>query len=157
MLKKTFVFTLIALLLQLGLVVSSPAFSDSEKDAALAQKVRAEIMGLGKEARVRVKLKDDSAIDGYINEIGRDFFIMRDARDGSLTTLAYPQVKQVKRNQLSTGAKIGIGVAAAVGVGIIIAVAGGRRSDNSNNEPRCVTTAIADHPCPPGCICIAQQ
>jgi hypothetical protein len=156
MLKKTFVLTLIALLLQLVFVVSGTASSESEKDAALAQKVRAYVMGLGKEARVRVKLKDDSTIDGYISEIGRDSFIVRDAKSGSTTTVTYSQARQVKRNQLSTGAKIGIGVAAAVGVGIIIAVAGGRSNNSNANEPRCVQAAVVGKDCPPGCICALQ-
>ncbi|HEY0321922.1 MAG TPA: hypothetical protein VGC66_13250 [Pyrinomonadaceae bacterium] len=155
MLKKTLTLMLVALLLQMtSSVMKVSAVPNDEMDAALAKKVRAEVMRIGQQAHVTVKFKDNTKLEGYIIEIGAEHFVIKDARTGVSTTIAYPQVKQVKRNNLSAGAKIGIVVAIAAAVGIIIAVAGGRNSDNNTDAPPCTRTAQVGVPCPPGCICI---
>ena len=66
-------------------------------------------------------------IKDYISEVGEDSFVVVDAKTGTATTVAYSQVKQVKGNNLSTGAKIAIGVAIIAGVLALILVFG--RSD----------------------------
>lgn len=155
MLKKSLTLALVALLIQVTSLVSPiSAVPNNEKDAALAKKVKADVMRLGQQARVQVKLKDDTKLDGYISEISAEHFVVTDARSGASTTIAYPQVKQVKRNNLSTGAKIGIVVAIAAAVGIIIAVVKGRNNEDTRNEPPCTRTAQVGVPCPPGCICV---
>jgi hypothetical protein len=118
--------------------------------------VRAAVMGLGNQARVQVKLTDDTTLDGRISQIAAEYFVITDARSGSLITLSYPEVKQVKRNNLSKGEKVGIGVAIGVGVGILIAVLAGRNKNSDNNVPKCGQTQQVGVPCPPGCVCVAQ-
>jgi len=60
-------------------------------------------------------------------------------------------VKGIKGNNLSSGAKIGIGVAiAAAVVGIIIGVT--RGGDRNDDGGRCRVASITS-PCPPGCVC----
>jgi hypothetical protein len=155
MLKKTLTFVLVSLLiLTTSFIKPLSAAPNNEKEMALARKVKAAVMRLGQHARVKVKLKDDSKLEGYISEIGLEHFVVTDARRGTPTTIAYQQVKQVKRNNLSTGAKIGIVVAIAAAVGIIIAVARGRNDNNDGNGPPCTQPAQVGVPCPPGCICI---
>lgn len=156
MLKKTLSLLLVALLIQTtSFVTPVSALPNNENDAALAQKVKANVMRLGQQARVKVKLKDDTRLEGHISEIGAEHFIVTDARNGASTSIAYSQVKQVKRNNLSTGAKIGIVAAIAATVVIIIAVVAGRDNNNNNsNEPPCTLPAQVGAPCPPGCICI---
>jgi hypothetical protein len=154
MLKKTLTLLLAAILLQTGLVITIPAVPRNEKEAALAERIKADVMRLGQQAHVRVKLKDGIVLEGNISEIAAEYFVITEARTNAPATIAYQQVKQVKKNGLSKGAKIGIGVAIAVAVGIIIAIVAGR--DRDRNEPACVRTAQIGVPCPPGCVCIAQ-
>lgn len=155
MLRKTLTLVLVALLIQVtSLVRPISAVPNTEEDAALAQKVKADVMGLGQQARVKVKLKDDTKLEGYISEIGAAHFVVTDDRSGTSTTLAYPQVKQVKRNNLSGGAKVGIVVAIAAAVGIVIAVAKGRSTNTGSNDSPCTRSAQIGVPCPPGCVCI---
>lgn len=89
-----------------------------EKEGQLAQKVKSEIakLGTGPDARVEVKLRDKTKLRGHISEVGNESFAVVDGKTGAATTVTYPQVKQVKGNNLSTGAKI------AIGIGIVVVV-----------------------------------
>jgi len=61
------------------------------------------------EITLRDKLK------GYIKEVNEEHPVLVQ-QTGAATEVAYPQVKQVKGNNLSTGAKVAIGF----GIGIVI-------------------------------------
>lgn len=120
MFKKICCAVLSALLLQAAAV---PAFAatKAEKEAKRAEKVRAEItkLGTGADARVRLELRDKTKLEGYVSEAGADTFAVT-ASDGKTTTVAYPQVKRAQGNNLSTGAKIAIGVGIGVAVTLIV-------------------------------------
>jgi len=155
MLKRTLTLVLVALLLQTtSLIKTIPASAPKEKEAALAQRIKADVMGLGRRAQVRVKFKDDTTLEGEISEIAALYFVLTESKSHEPTTIGYQQVKQVKRSNFSKGAKIGIGVAAAVAVGIIIAVAKSKTKEEPGDTPGCVQPAQVGVPCPPGCICI---
>ena len=98
------------------------ATSREEKEARLAADVQSGIikLGTGPTARVEVKLRDKKKIKGYVQEIAEDYFVVVNDRTGVTTTIAYPQVKQVKGNNLSTGAKFAIFVLI---MGVIFAIA----------------------------------
>jgi hypothetical protein len=68
-----------------------------------------------------------------------------DAKTGALAPVGYAEVKGIKGNNLSTGAKIGIGVAIAAGIGIIAAIIVSKSNDDNRQSGTviCVTT-----PCP---------
>ena len=104
----------------LSITAPSPvlAGSNPDKEVRLAQKVKTEIakLGIGPEARVDLTLRDKTKLKGYISEVGNESFAVINDKTGSATTVKYPQVKQVKGNNLSTGAKI------AIGIGILFAV-----------------------------------
>ena len=120
MLKRICSVVLAALLLQ---SVAVPAFakSDAGKAAKRAGKVRAQLakLGTGKEARVRLELRDKARLEGYISEAGAESFVVTDSA-GKATTVAYPQVSKAQGNNLSTGAKIAIGVGIGAGVTLLI-------------------------------------
>jgi hypothetical protein len=120
MLKKICSVVLAALLLQSAAV---PAFakSNAEKEAKRAEKVRTQLakLGTGKDARVRLELRDKTKLEGYINEAGAESFVVTDSA-GKTTAVAYPQVKKAQGNNLSTGAKIAIGV--GIGAGIVLLI-----------------------------------
>jgi hypothetical protein len=120
MLKKICSVVLAALLIQ---SVAVPAFAKSgaEKEARRAEKVRTQLakLGTGKDARVRLELRDKTKLKGYISEAGAESFAVTDSA-GKATTVAYPQVKRAQGNNLSTGAKIAIGV--GIGAAIVLVI-----------------------------------
>ena len=69
----------------------------------------------GPSARVEIMLHDKSKLKGYIKEADDEHFVLVH-ETGAATEVAYPQVRKVKGNNLSTGVKVAIGV----GVGIVI-------------------------------------
>jgi hypothetical protein len=122
MFKKVLSFVLIGLLTNIA-GVSAYASSKEDKESRFAEKVKEGInrLGTGEAARVEVKLRDKTKLKGYISEAGAESFVVVDAKTGTATRVTYPQVKQVKGNNLSTGAKIGIFVVIAVGLTLLLA------------------------------------
>lgn len=120
MLKKICSVVLAALLIQ---SVAVPAFakSDAEKAAKRAEKVRTQLarLGTGRDALVSLELRDKTKLKGYISEVGAESFVVTDSA-GKTTTVAYPQVKMAQGNNLSTGAKIAIGVGIGAAIVLII-------------------------------------
>ncbi len=112
MTKKLLSLVLIISLVNLITAHPANAGSGEEARARHTEKVKAGIvrLGTGAQARVEVKLLDKSKLRGYIREAGDDDFVVVDAETGAARTVAYPQVAQVKGNNLSTGAKIAITV-----------------------------------------------
>ena len=122
MYKKLLSLALVALLIHFVIgVPSASASTEAQKQARLAEKVKVGVLklGIGKEARVAVKLRDHTKVAGYISEVREDSFAITDLNTGVVTTIAYPNVKQVKGHNLSTGAKIAI-----IGLSIAVAVLG---------------------------------
>lgn len=103
-------------------VEEASAKTDAEKQARLAEKVKAGIfkLGVGKQSLVAVKMRDKRKLAGYISEMKEDSFVVIDFKTGASTNVAYTDVSQVKGNNLSKGAKIAIGVGIAVAVAILL-------------------------------------
>jgi len=115
--------TIIACLLAGALFCQTAiASSPPHKESRYTQKIKASLLelGTGDAARVTVKLKDKTKLTGYIKEIGDRSFVIADVATASATTVPYPDVVQVKGNNLSTGAKIAITVAIIVAAAIIL-------------------------------------
>jgi hypothetical protein len=114
--------TLAALLLQ---AAAAPALAKSaaEKEAKRVAAVRARLdkLGTGRDARVRLELRDKSRLEGFVSEAGPEsFVVVNDA--GGATLVAYPQVVRARGHNLSTGAKIAIGIGIGAGVTLLIAL-----------------------------------
>lgn len=125
MLKKYLVVGMSILVLNVSF--SSVAFAESKEDKERkhTEKVKESVikLGQGPEARVTVKLKNGTKVKGYISQIdGSKFFVVDDAT-GAATEIPYPQTKQVKGNNLSTGVKVAIGVGIVLGILFIIGLA----------------------------------
>ncbi len=120
MFKKVCSVVLSALLLQAAAV---PAFAatSAEKEAKRAEKVRAQLMklGTGSGALAKLVLRDKTKLEGFVSEAGPDTFAVTD-RAGKTTTVGYGQVGKAQGNNLSTGAKIAIGVGIGAGVTLLI-------------------------------------
>ena len=122
MFKKLLSLFLVTLLINLAGVTPAYAASKEEKQARLAEKVKASVLkiGTGEAARVKIKLQDKTKVAGYIRAADDEGFTVMDSKTGVATTIAYPQVKSVQGHNLSTGAKIAIGVGIAAAIIFII-------------------------------------
>ena len=118
MFRKVVTLMLVGLVVNLGGARLAYADSKEEKQARFAEKVRANVLklGTGESTRVKVKLRDQAKLEGYITDAGAETFTVTNRKTGATATVAYSQVKSVQGNNLSTGAKI------AIGVGIIATI-----------------------------------
>lgn len=118
MLKKSLSFFLLGVLLYVGSAVPVAALTKAEKEAQHATKVKTEIakLGTGQAARISLKLRDKTKLSGYVAAAGAESFVVADLSTGATTTVPYPNVVQVRGNNLSTGVKI------AIWAGVIVAV-----------------------------------
>ena len=122
MLKKVLSLVLTGLLTNAVAGSSSYARSQDEQ-ARNIEKVKENVrkLGVGEEAHVEVKLQDGRKLKGYIREAGEDSFTVIDSKNGTATTVAYSQVKQIKGSNRLTAAKVGVTIAKGVGVVAIVA------------------------------------
>lgn len=118
MFKKLLSLLLVTLLINLAGATPAYAASKEEEQARFAEKVKASVLkfGTGEAARVKIKLRDKTKLAGHISAADGEGFTVIDSKTGMATTIAYPQVKGVQGHNLSTGAKI------AIGVGIVAAL-----------------------------------
>lgn len=112
MLNKFILTTLLILVGNLAVAPYIYASGNSEEDVKFAKKVKTEIvkLGVGTDARIKIKLKDGTKLKGYVSEIKEDSFTVIETKNGNATTVLYSQAKQVKGNNLSSRVIIGIGV-----------------------------------------------
>ncbi|HUS12126.1 MAG TPA: hypothetical protein VMZ30_16795 [Pyrinomonadaceae bacterium] len=120
--KKLLTMIIACLVLSAISVRPVAASSNVEKEVRFAGKVKSGIekLGSGRDTRVEVKLRDKTRLKGYVSEIGETEFVVTDAKTGASNKVAYADVAQVKGNNLSTGAKIGIGIGIGVGLTILV-------------------------------------
>jgi hypothetical protein len=123
MLRKSLA-TIIAVVLLHTLLFVQPASaaSKAEKDARLATQVKQKLsnFGVGKDARLAVKLRSKALLGGYLESAGDESFVLTNLKTGDSTTVAYTEVTQVRGQNLGTGAKIAIGIAIGVGAVLIV-------------------------------------
>ena len=77
-------------------------------------------LGVGPDARVAIKLRDNVKLAGYISEVKDDSFVVTDLKTRAATAVSYSDVAQVKGHNLSDGAKTAIGV--AIGGGLLFLI-----------------------------------
>jgi len=123
MFKRILSFMLIVLLL--NVIGVSPAYAagvKQEKGERKAEKIKASILklGTGKEARVAVRLKNRSIVEGYVSEASDKTFVVVAEKSGIITTIPYLQV-----NKLVSGKGVRIAKDAAKGVAIFAGFIGG--------------------------------
>lgn len=122
MYRKLVALFLVAVVINLAGVRLAYADSKEEKQVRFAEKIKANVLklGTGESTRVKVKLRDQSKLEGFISDAGAETFTVTNRTTGVATVVAYPQVKSVQGNNLSTGAKIAIGVGVAAALIFII-------------------------------------
>jgi len=100
----------------------SAAAVPSDKEIQSIEKVNAAIMQLGasQESLVNVTLRDKTKVTGYLSDIRDNSFVVTDLKTTKETAVAYPDVAQVKGNNLSTRTKVIITAAIIAGVAMIV-------------------------------------
>ena len=125
-LKKLLSLALAGILLNMVAVGRAHAAgkTQAEKDARNAEKVKKSVakLGTGEKAHIKVKLKDNTKVKGYVSQIGDDGFQVTDAKSGAQTQVAYLQVKQIEGKNFTTGEVIAIGVGIAAGVVLVLGI-----------------------------------
>ena len=116
MIKRLTVLILMMGVLTAGVVLET-AQAQTSRDAEIAAKSRAKVakIGVGQNAKVEVKLRDESRIKGYVSEVQPDSFTVVERETGVSRTVAYADAAEVKRSggRLSTKGWAIIGAAAA--------------------------------------------
>jgi hypothetical protein len=134
MFQKLISIALLIAIVNLSGMTKIFAASTKEKDAQKAAQVKASIqkLGTGETARVKIKLKDNSKLSGYVSDIKEEYFIVKNPQTGQFSEIGFGQVKKVSGSNFSTGAKIaiGIGIAAAAVIAVVV-LANGKVCKNS--------------------------
>lgn len=101
----------------------APIFGQSLKNDKDITKIKTNLAkrGTGEKAKVKIELNDGREVKGYIAEINADDFVIAGSKSNSRTTIAYSEVKKVKKQGLSPLAILGIAAAAGTGLMIIAA------------------------------------
>lgn len=128
MFKNSLSLVMVIVLLQVGI---RPGIAASRGDNSETQisKVKADIAkrGLGEKATVRVKLRSNKELKGYISEAGEDRFTVTISKINESVPVAYSDVVEVKKpNPLASNMLFVIGAGAmATGAVAIMALSGG--------------------------------
>lgn len=114
-LKRLLSLSLLAAMCGSSFVVSAAVPNDDEKQA---EKTRVEIrkLGTGPDAQVELELRDKTKVKGYVSEANENDFVVVDPNTKTSTTVAYPQVRKAKGNNLSGGVKIALTLAVVAAV-----------------------------------------
>jgi len=90
-------------------------------DSKNAAKVKAEVQkrGIGKQSRLKVTLRDQTEVKGYVSQIGDASFQITNPKTQDVTTIAYADVKKVRRPGLSRS----VGIAIGIGIAVLILLA----------------------------------
>ena len=90
---------------------------NQNSDSKNAAKAKAEVQkrGIGKQSRLKVTLRNQTEVKGYVSRIDDASFQITNPKTQDVTTIAYADVKKVRRPGLSrrVGTAIVVGVAAA--------------------------------------------
>jgi hypothetical protein len=96
--KKVLPLTLAGLLLSVTAQVSAYTQPQTNGAAPQPEKTKAQVtkLGTGKRARAEVKLSDGTKLKGYIGAISEEGFALVDPKRGTVTTVPYNHVRQIK-------------------------------------------------------------
>jgi hypothetical protein len=123
---------IVASVMAISLIGNGSAAANSpEKEVQSIEKVKVAILqlGTGKTSLVNITLRDKTKVVGYVSEIRDSSFVVTDLKSAKDTTVSYPDVAQVKGNNLSTRTKIIITAAIIAGVAITLYIVRGAFCD----------------------------
>ena len=105
MYKKFLSCFLIGLLFNLTCYSTAPANFEIQDE--LIEKIKLEVLklGVGPDARIKVKLRDNTIIKGYVSQANDDYFVVTDEKIKFTTRIKYPDVKQINNFSKNKGLK----------------------------------------------------
>lgn len=120
MVKSITVF-LVAAILGLASHASLLAQSKPTKQEQKATQIKEKIqkLGTGSKAVVKATLYSGTTYQGYVSSAAQDDFVIVD-KAGASTTIKYSDVNKIGGKNLSTGAKIWIGIGIGAGATLLI-------------------------------------
>lgn len=110
----------VALTAQLPLAAQTKPTKQQKRAAKVADEIGK--LGTGEKAKVRVKLYSGTVHQGYVARTDSEGFDVV-GRTGKSDTVRYADVRSIGGSNLSTGAKIGIGVGFGAGITLLIFLA----------------------------------
>lgn len=115
MLKRFSLVALLIVFLSSGLVFDAANAKSLNDELAAKARARVAKIGVGQNAKVEVKLRDQGRVRGYISELDPARFTVIERDTGDSKTFTYEDVAEVRRlhGGLSTKSWIIIGAAAA--------------------------------------------
>ena len=113
---------LIGLMVNFSFLHSPVAANSREEKNILKVKAAINKLGEGREALVKIRLKDKKKLSGYIGSIGNESFTVVNETSNITSEVKYESVRQVQGRNRSTGAAVAIAIGVAVIIGIIIAI-----------------------------------
>lgn len=97
------------------------AGAQSTNDEQATEKIRTKVekIGVGGNARVEVKLRDNTQLKGYIRDADQDSFTVFDSKTGSSKTVSYADTSTVKKAGSGLSSKTWI-ILGATAVGAVV-------------------------------------
>ena len=82
--------------------------ANAEEESEFAAKIKTEItkLGTGRDARISVKLRDNTKLKGYVGSLREDAFSVVVDKSGASADVPYSQVKTIKGKNNLTGRQI---------------------------------------------------
>ena len=124
MLRRTFAIILAGIILSTAFGIQSAGAQTGVDVEARKARAKVQKLGVGRDAGVEVKLRDNTRLKGYVGAAGEDSFTVIDPKTNASQTVAYADVTQVKKPggglSMRTFAIIGAAVVAAVIVGVTV-------------------------------------
>ncbi|HLN99154.1 MAG TPA: hypothetical protein VK208_11890 [Pyrinomonadaceae bacterium] len=119
MFRRTFAIMLSAAVLLAAFGIQR-AGAQATNDQAI-EKMRSQVakMGVGGNARVEVKLRDNTQLKGYISDADQDSFTVVDNKTGASKTVSYADTQTVKKAGGGVSAKTWI-ILGAAAIGAIV-------------------------------------
>ena len=120
MFRRTFAMMLSAMVLLTALGLQSVG-AQGMNDARATEQIRTKVekIGVGGNARVEVKLRDHTKLNGYISDADQDSFTVVDNQTGSRNSLAYADTSSVKKASSGVSGKTWL-ILGATAVGAIV-------------------------------------
>lgn len=104
--KRLLTITLVVSLLNVLCLAPVAAASREIKEAKRAKLVKSQItrIGTGPKARIAIRLRDKTELQGYVSEAADDHFVITDEKTNTATTVNYAQVEKIKLRPFVTSA-----------------------------------------------------
>ncbi len=121
--RRIFAMMLTGILLFTALGFQSVgAQTGTDMQRAAQTRTKVDKLGVGRDARVEVKLRDNTKLKGYVSAASADSFTVTDAKTGAAQTLAYADVMQVKKPGSGVSARTWIILGAVATAAVIVGV-----------------------------------